>query len=72
MSLLMDRLTEYAPMSDDGIFQDDAAFQCFLSAARGCGIKCACSCSFLSLKGLPIYASKPLVPARVSASIYPA
>ena len=41
MSLLMDRLTDYAAESDDDIFQDDAAFQCFLSAARGCGIKCA-------------------------------
>lgn len=40
MSLLMDRLTEYAAQSDDAIFQDDAAFQCFLSAACGCGIKC--------------------------------
>jgi hypothetical protein len=52
MSLLMDRLTDYASTSDDDIFQDDAAFQCFLSAARGCGIKCAscpCFCSFCGL-----------------------
>jgi hypothetical protein len=51
MSLLMERLAEYAKNSDEAIFASDSAFDAFLDAAHGCGVKCASAlhCSVLGV-----------------------
>lgn len=41
MSLLMDRLAEYARTVPEPVFADDAAFLAFLGAARDTAARCA-------------------------------
>jgi Vacuolar protein sorting-associated protein 35 len=41
MSLLMERLAEFARAADEPVFTDDVAFRGFLQAANGIGAKCA-------------------------------